>query len=198
MRILFASPHRDLLECFKKLLEPDTGETVTAFDGTQVIYLLAKESFDAVILDSHIQRVDSKEITERIRRKNIPVIVLTYGSLSSHILTEEPVPNAYLPYPFDSEKIKAVIANVLAKAAGGEIIKAGNAQIEVSEFRIKDSPGLTADEIDVFKSVTEGKSVSEKDRVYISSLNAKFAKAGADTRIKYRAKKGFEQVTENE
>ena len=198
MLILFASPHRDLLECCKKLFDHDLGETVTAFDGTQVLYLLAKESFDIVILDRYIQRVDSREITERVHRKNIPVVILTYDSLSAHTLTEEPVPNAYLPYPFDSEKISGVISNVLAKAASGETLKAGKAEIEVAKFRIKDGPRLTADEIDVLKAIAEGKRVASKDRVFISSLNAKLAKAGSDTRIKYRAKKGFEQVTENE
>ena len=41
MKILFAAPDRDLLECFKQLFETDLGETVTAFDGTQVMTLLS-------------------------------------------------------------------------------------------------------------------------------------------------------------
>ena len=57
MKILFAAPDRDLLECFRKLLETDLGETVTAFDGTQVLTLLASESVDAVILDRDLPRV---------------------------------------------------------------------------------------------------------------------------------------------
>ena len=48
MRILFAAPDRDLLECYKKLLESDFGETVTAFDGTQVYSLMSAEKFDIV------------------------------------------------------------------------------------------------------------------------------------------------------
>ena len=38
MRILLAAPDRDLLDCYRSILQADFGETVTAFDGTQVLY----------------------------------------------------------------------------------------------------------------------------------------------------------------
>ena len=97
MKILFAAPDRDLLECFRKLLETDLGETVTAFDGTQVLTLLATESVDAVILDRDLPRVDHPTLVSRIREKNIPVVVLTDGPVTAAMLTGEPTANEYLP-----------------------------------------------------------------------------------------------------
>ena len=35
MKILFAAPDRDLLECYKQLFEADLGQTAAAFDGTR-------------------------------------------------------------------------------------------------------------------------------------------------------------------
>ena len=112
MKILFAAPDRDLLECYKKLLEADIGQTVTAFDGTQVLTLLATEGFDILILDWKIPRVDHKTIIESANRKKIPVIVLTDERPGGR-QSEEPVPNGILSYPFTFSGIKKIILDTL-------------------------------------------------------------------------------------
>ena len=112
MKILFAAPDRDLLECYKKLLEADIGQTVTAFDGTQVLTLLATEGFDILILDWKIPRVDHKTIIESANRKKIPVIVLTDEHPGGR-QSEEPVPNGILSYPFTFSDIKKIILDTL-------------------------------------------------------------------------------------
>ena len=113
MKILFAAPDRDLLECYKKLLEADIGQTVTAFDGTQVLTLLATEGFDILILDWKIPRVDHKTIIESANRKRIPVIVLTDERPGLRRQPEEPVPNGILSYPFTFSDIKKIILDTL-------------------------------------------------------------------------------------
>ena len=198
MRMLFASSDRDLLECFGKLFEPDGWETVTVFDGTQVISSLAKEKYDIVILDRNIPRIEYKEVLTRIKKKNIPVIVLIYESVTPKILNEELLPTSFLPFPFDPGKIRAVIDNVMKKAMSVDTVKAAGAEIDVSAFRLKNGPAVTAEETDVFISVTEGKPLLAEEKVYISSLNAKLAGSGAKTRRKYISKKGFAAVAGNE
>lgn len=198
MKMLFASPDRDLLECFGKLFEGDGWETVTVFDGTQVVSSLTKEIFDIVVFDRDIPRIEYGEILMRIKKKNIPVIVLINKPLSAEILNEELLPSSFLTFPFDYEKIRAVIDNVLKKTASKDTVKAGDAEINVSAFCIKNGPSLTAEETDVFVSVTEEKPVLAEEKVCISSLNTKLAKTGVKTRIKYISKKGFAAVTENE
>ena len=108
MKILFAAPDRDLLECYKKLLVDDFGETVTAFDGTQVISLLMSENFDVLILDRNIPRVDHKTIVERANEKNVPVIVLTDEPAGVR-RAGEPSANGRLAYPFTFAEIKKKI-----------------------------------------------------------------------------------------
>ena len=114
MKILFAAPDRDLLECFKQLLETDLGETVTAFDGTQVISLLKSENFDVLILDRNIPRVDHKTIAERANEINVPVIVLT-DEPSGVRRTGEPSGSCRLSYPFTFAEIKKAILETLEK-----------------------------------------------------------------------------------
>lgn len=198
MRILFAAPDRDLLECYKKLLEIDFGETVTAFDGTQVISLLATEDFDIVILDRNIPRIDYEELIERIRDKEIPVIALNDCPVSAHDLTKPPLPNLWLSYPFTPEKICDEIKDTLNCVSSDEQFSVGDVEINVPGYRITGGPSLTAGEINVLRALLNGESITANDGVYINALNTKFGKIGAETRIKYKAKKGFELVAQNE
>lgn len=114
MKILFAAPDRDLLECYKQLLETDLGETVTAFDGTQVISLLSNEGFDILLLDRKIPRVDYRTIAMRANAKNVPVIVLTNEPAGVR-QTGEPSANVRLSYPFTFAEIKKTILETLEK-----------------------------------------------------------------------------------
>ena len=116
MRIMLAAPDRDLLECYKILLEEDLGETVTAFDGTQVLSLLSAECFDVVILDDALPRIGFEKLTERIRENEIPLVVLTDGGFASR-RSEQTDFAARLTYPFTPEIIENVIQDVFEKAA---------------------------------------------------------------------------------
>ena len=113
MKILFAAPDRDLLECYKTLFEADLGQTVTAFDGTQVISLLSSEDFDLLILDRNIPRVDHKKIIGAAKQKSVPVIVLTDEPGVPG--TPEPSPDIRLSYPFTFDSIKRAVYDTLEK-----------------------------------------------------------------------------------
>ena len=116
MKILFAAPDRDLLECYKKLFEDDLGQTVTAFDGTQVITLLSAESFDHLILDRNIPRVDHHVIIERANNSCIPVVLLTDEPAGVRQQAE----NGSLAYPFTFERIKEAVRDALDKSQSME------------------------------------------------------------------------------
>ncbi|MCR5457682.1 MAG: hypothetical protein K6F14_06370 [Clostridiales bacterium] len=116
MKILFAAPDRDLLECYRKLLEEDLGETVTSFDGTQVISLLSTDDFDVLILDKKLPRVDYRKIIERADNRMIPVIVLTDEPERASLLTDEKLKFEHLSYPFTFDRVKDAICKTLAEA----------------------------------------------------------------------------------
>ena len=115
MRILFAAPDRDLLECYKAILEYDFGETVTAFDGTQVISILSNEDFDAAVIDSDIPRVEYTKLIAKIRRKNIPVMLLTDRPLSASFAGDGLLPDACLSHPFTPAQIEDGLRDLMNK-----------------------------------------------------------------------------------
>ena len=111
MKILLASLDRDLLECYKKLLEPDLGQIVTAFDGTQVLSLLSTERFDIAVLDNELPRIEYGKLFGQAKEKNVPVIALINDVCIRQIQAD-----AYLKYPFDYGRIKSVILEIRGKA----------------------------------------------------------------------------------
>ena len=117
MKILFAAPDRDLLECFGKLLKSDGFEVVTAFDGTQVLFLLSNERFDLVVLDRDLPRIACGKLLARSRQKELPSVILTVPATTADRPTDGLQPDAVLPYPFTAEQLENVIRQTAAKAA---------------------------------------------------------------------------------
>ena len=114
LKILFAAADRDLLECYKALLDTDFGQTVTAFDGTQVLSLISNEAFDLAVLDEELPRIENKKLLSQIKDKNIPVITLVNGPLDTERQKDDA--DAYLPYPFNYGQIKTAITDTIHNA----------------------------------------------------------------------------------
>ncbi len=119
MKILLASPERDLLECYKALFEADLGQTVTAFDGAQVLSLLKTEEFEIAVLDAELPRVEYGKLVAQIKDRKIPVIALINEPESVRRCRNEPQADAYLSYPFNYAEIKSVITETLENTGKG-------------------------------------------------------------------------------
>lgn len=198
MKILFAASDRDLLACFSALLSSDACEVVTAFDGTQALSLLAAEGFDIAVLDRSIPRVSCKKLISFMKEKKVPVILLTDSVVSSRQLTDEPLPNAFLTYPFDSERLQRVISDILEKTSFSGRLSVFGLDIDIPGFRIADGPSLTAKEIDVLQTLAGGDPAASDEGASVQALNEKFSRIGSKARIRYTAGKGFEMVNSNE
>lgn len=197
MKILFAAPDRDLLECYKKLLVDDFGETVTAFDGTQVMSLLSAERFDAAVIDASLPRIECEKLIKSARDRNVPVIILSENVISSERLCSGSVASSGLAYPFTPHELKDALIDVLEKSESEEIIRIQGLEIKVRDFRITGGPYVTAGEINTLKEILDGRDIRHGDEIYMDSLNTKLARCGTGARIRYVPKKGYRLVTEN-
>jgi len=86
-----------------------------AHDGHTGLALAARESFDLVVLDLKMPRLDGFQVLERLRRDspNTAVVVITgYGSIESAVQAVRNGAFDYLPKPFTPE----VLANVVRRA----------------------------------------------------------------------------------
>ena len=200
MRILIADPDRDLLKACSKLLSLHGHTATVCFEGAGALRLAAAETFDAVVLNRAIPRVRSADIVTCLHERNVPVIELPDRPVSTKLLMSQPLANAYLPFPFLPEELRAAVESVTEKAASAETLEYGDVRIPVARFSVEGTDiRLTADEIDVLKSLAAGEKTKKHGlNVYINALNQKCIAAGKKLRIVYQIKEGYRLVTDHE
>ena len=195
MRILLAAPDRDLLQCCSELLAQDAVETVTAFDGTQVMALLDTESFDLTLLDRSLPRIAAPHIIARMNERRIPTVVLLNSAVTLPNLMEQPLAVDYLSYPFDTAELLEEVRNVIEIAASEEQIAFGDMQANAYDFRLNGGDRITASEFRLLKALINGQRMDKAILgVYAGALNEKLAKQNSRVRIRYRAGEGYQLV----
>ncbi len=85
MRILFVDDMRDTRELFRMALQLQGVETRLAEDGQEAVFAVREESFDAIIMDVEMPRMNGWDATRAIRLlengRDIPIIMFTaYGN----------------------------------------------------------------------------------------------------------------------
>ena len=121
MRILVIEDNVELARQIKSTLEQALYVADTAHDGEEGFFLGETESYDAVILDLGLPKLDGIEVLERWRGKgnNVPVIVLT----SRHTWREKVAglragADDYLAKPFEYEELLARLEALIRRATG--------------------------------------------------------------------------------
>ncbi len=86
-RILLAEDDQDNSFVTRRLLEGLGYEVQCAFDGQEVLDLLAEQDFDLILLDIQMPVMDGLEVTERIRGQggpatSVPIVAMTAYAMS--------------------------------------------------------------------------------------------------------------------
>lgn len=199
MKILLADSDRDLLISYKKLLEFESHEVITVFDGAQVILMIANNKFDVVILNKGIPRVDFKQIVKMLNDDNIPVIVLLDKKITSGMLLDNILANSYLSFPFLPYELSDRIKDVTSKMSKKDTLSFDDVEINVSSFRSSDGTRFTNEEINILSALLSGETFEVRQvHSYINSLNNKFERLDKKPRVKYVVNEGYRLVTNNE
>ncbi len=199
MKILLADSDRDLLRSYQKLLQLDSYEVSTLFDGTQVVLNLSKNEYDLVILNKNIPRINYKEIVKILNDRNIPVIVLLGKLITSGMLLDNVLANSYLSFPFLPYELLDRIKDVMSKSNSKERIVFEDLLIDVGKYTSSDNIRFTNEEINIINAFINGKNIEvQRIHSYINSLNNKFVANNKIPRIKYITNIGYRMVTENE
>lgn len=117
MRILLAEDNVDVAELIRRALE-ELGHIVTAVaDGEDALHLGVTESFDAIVLDRMLPKMEGLDILRRLRAANVrtPTLVLTAkGGISDRVDGLEAGADDYLIKPFAMAELVARL-NALAR-----------------------------------------------------------------------------------
>ena len=106
-----------------------------AGEGAAGLALIAKDSFDALILDLMLPDMDGLEVCRRVRAGNdIPVLMLTArGDAMDRVVGLELGADDYLPKPFEPRELLARLRAILRRgrgAAPADVLRFGRLEID--------------------------------------------------------------------
>ena len=162
-RILIVDDDPRLSEMVSEYLGNAGFRTTVAANGSEGLALLAREPFDALVLDLMLPDMDGLEVCRRVRavaeapHAGIPILMLTArGDATDRIVGLELGADDYLPKPFEPRELLARLRALLrrsgtrtgtAHACRSEVLRFGRLEIDrgARVVRIDDEPrSLTA------------------------------------------------------
>lgn len=114
-RILIADDEEGIRESLRLILVDDY-ELTFAKDGAETMTKLATESFNVVLLDIKMPKLDGMEILKHLRAKQTKIPVLMITAYQSVDLAKEAVrlgASDYLPKPFERVNVLKAIQDAL-------------------------------------------------------------------------------------
>ena len=121
MRILVVEDERALADQLAKAMIEAGYVVDSAFDGERADFLATTESYDAIILDLGLPKVDGLTLLGRWRQAGliVPVLVLTArGSWSEKVQGIDGGADDYVSKPFRLEEVMARLRALIRRAAG--------------------------------------------------------------------------------
>ena len=158
-KILVVDDEQVLVKGIKFNLEHEGYQVEVGWDGEQAVELAREGSFDLILLDLMMPRIDGLQACMRIREfSNVPIIMLTAKSEDADkLMGFECGADDYLTKPFNILELKARVRALLRRAAGvqrsrGSILTAGGITLNTEErsaSRAGNPVDLTAKEYDL-------------------------------------------------
>lgn len=154
IRILIVEDERPIAELIKMSLCTEGYQCTCAYDGQEAADILEEQSFDLVLLDIMLPKIDGYELMEYIRLCCIPVIFLTARTdVEDRVKGLKAGAEDYISKPFEIIELLARVEAVLRRFNRGRgIIAFDNICID-TESRVVTKDGqkvsLTAKEFDL-------------------------------------------------
>jgi DNA-binding response OmpR family regulator len=121
MRILFVEDDRELADGILRALRQADYAVDWVADGEIADGVLKTESFDLIILDLTLPRLDGFEIIKRLRNRgsHVPVLILTARcDIENRVLGLDLGADDYLPKPFALSELEARLRALLRRSQG--------------------------------------------------------------------------------
>ena len=121
MRILVVEDNVDLNNAIVKLLKENYLSVDTVFDGEEALYYLESASYDVVILDVMLPKLDGFEVLEKMRGmgNTTPVLFLTARTSTQDLVKGLNLGgDDYLTKPFKGEELLARLKVLVRRKTG--------------------------------------------------------------------------------
>jgi DNA-binding response OmpR family regulator len=144
-RILLVDDEQAILTLLSYPLQKDGYEVVQAADGGEALTRFDESSFDLVVLDVMMPKLDGLEVCRRLRAKSsVPIIMLTAKAEEiDKVLGLELGADDYITKPFSMREFRSRVKAALRRAGMGSSPERGGASDD------EDEPPLQAGELSI-------------------------------------------------
>ncbi|AMP14423.1 response regulator [Collimonas pratensis] len=171
MKLLLIEDNPPLALWLSKILKEDKFTIDVASDGEMADSLLQSESYDVVLLDLQLPKMNGKSVLRRLRQRhnNVPVMILTAsGSIDEKVDCLGAGADDYLVKPFEVRELVARIKALIRRQTPGKTAEMHCGDLcydsNTRQFSIAGQPlALPAREHDVLEilMLKQGKTVSK-------------------------------------
>lgn len=161
-KVLVVDDEKSIVKGLMFSLKQDGFEADCAYDGEEALAKAKENSFDIVLLDVMLPKLDGFEVCRQIREfSDVPIIMLTAkGDDMDKILGLDCGADDYMTKPFNVLEVKARIKAIVRRSGKASprpakkqtVIEAGDLKIDTESRRVfiaGDEKNLTAKEFDV-------------------------------------------------
>jgi DNA-binding response OmpR family regulator len=140
-RILLVDDEQPIQTLLSFPLQRDGYEVVQASDGREALARFAEQTFDLVVLDVMLPKMDGLEVCRRLRaRSSVPIIMLTAKSEEiDKVLGLELGADDYITKPFSMREFRSRVKAALRRAGMARPEEGDEQPIEVLALRIDPS-----------------------------------------------------------
>jgi two-component system OmpR family response regulator len=142
MRILLTEDDPALADILTRACERDGYSVDCVGDGVSADLALTTETYDALILDLGLPRMDGLEVLKRLRKRgsHLPVLILTArDAIEDRVAGLDTGADDYLPKPFDVTELRARLRALLRRHHGGSAsarLELGNLSLDTSTQQV--------------------------------------------------------------
>lgn len=145
MRLLLAEDEKSLSRAIIAILERNNYSADAVYDGLEALEYLESDTYDGLILDVMMPKMDGITVLKKLREKgnNIPVLMLTVKSeIDDKGLGLDSRANDYLTKPFNTRELLARIRAMTKTntVQATSILTMGNISLNTATFELS-APG---------------------------------------------------------
>lgn len=172
IRILIVEDEKSISNLIRINLEDAEYECVCVYDGAAAADMLEKQSFDLILLDVMLPKIDGYELMEYIRPLDIPVIFLTAKSdTKDKVKGLKLGAEDYLTKPFEIIELLARVETVLRRYnKNASVLTVENVTINTLSHTVKKDGTvvpLTVKEFDLLLLLVQNKNIALfRDKIY--------------------------------
>ncbi len=137
-KVLVVDDEKLIVKGIRFSLEQDGMEVDCAYDGEEALKMATENTYDMILLDIMLPKMNGFEVCQQIREfSDMPIVMLTAkGDDMDKILGLEYGADDYITKPFNILEVKARIKAIMRRTGGSKPKEENTKQIESGDLRL--------------------------------------------------------------